>query len=86
MQIRGRFVGVTSGLLVALLLAVNVLQAILKGIPMQNSYVQMPSFASGLDDQEVAGVANYARTSWGNTAAADATAATVGKLRAQSAR
>jgi len=63
----------------------NVLQAVLKGIPMQDGYVPMPSFASQLDDQEIADVANYVRTSWGNGAAADATAAEVGRLRAQSA-
>lgn len=64
----------------------NVLQAVLKGIPMQNGYVPMPSFASQLNDQETADVANYVRTSWGNTAVADATAAEVAKLRARPAR
>ena len=64
----------------------NVLQAILKGIPMQNGYVAMPSFASQLDDQQVADVANYVRTSWGNTGIANATAADAAKLRAQPAR
>ena len=61
----------------------NVLQAILKGIPMRNGYVAMPSFASQLNDQQVADVANYVRTSWGNTAVASATAADAAKLRAQ---
>ena len=61
----------------------NVLQAILKGIPMRNGYVAMPSFASQLDDQQVADLANYVRTSWGNTAVASATAADAAKLRAQ---
>jgi len=61
----------------------NVLQAILKGIPMRNGYVAMPSFASQLDDQQVADLANYVRTSWGNTAVANATAADAAKLRAQ---
>ena len=61
----------------------NVLQAILKGIPMRNGYVAMPSFASQLNDQQVADVANYVRTSWGNTAVANATAADAAKLRAQ---
>lgn len=64
----------------------NVLQAVLKGIPMQNGYVAMPSFASQLDDQQVADVANYVRTSWGNTGVANATAAEVAKLRVQPAR
>ncbi len=60
----------------------NVLQAILQGIPMQNGYVPMPSFASQLSDQEVADLANYVRTSWGNSAPANATAAEVAKRRA----
>jgi mono/diheme cytochrome c family protein len=60
----------------------NVLQVILHGIPMQNGYIPMPSFASQLSDQEVADVANYVRTSRGNTAVANATAADVAKLRA----
>ena len=64
----------------------NVLQAVLKGIPMQNGYVAMPSFASQLDDQQVADVANYVRTSWGNSGVANATAADVARLRAQPAR
>ncbi|HQR24965.1 MAG TPA: c-type cytochrome, partial [Steroidobacteraceae bacterium] len=64
----------------------NVLQAILQGIPMQNGYVPMPSFASQLSDQEIADLANYVRTSWGNTAAANATAAEVAKRRAATAQ
>ena len=59
----------------------NVLQAVLRGIPMQDGYVPMPSFASQLDDQEIADVANYVRTSWGNGAVANATAADVARLR-----
>ena len=64
----------------------NVLQAILKGIPMRNGYVAMPSFASQLNDQQVADVANYVRTSWGNTAVANATAADAAELRGQPPR
>jgi mono/diheme cytochrome c family protein len=41
----------------------------------------MPGFASQLNDQQIADLANYVRTSWGNPAAADVTAAAVGKLR-----
>ena len=64
----------------------NVLQAVLKGIRMQNGYVPMPSFASQLTDQQAADLANYVRTSWGNMAPANATAAEAAKLRAQPAR
>ena len=60
----------------------NVLQAVLNGIPMQNGYVAMPSFAGQLTNQQIADVANYVRTSWGNQAVANATAADVAKLRA----
>jgi mono/diheme cytochrome c family protein len=60
----------------------NVLQAVLNGIPMQNGYIPMPSFAGQLNDQQVADVANYVRTGWGNTAVANATAADVARLRA----
>ena len=41
----------------------------------------MPSFASQLTDTQIADLANYVRTSWGNSAAPNATAATVAKLR-----
>jgi mono/diheme cytochrome c family protein len=60
----------------------NVLQAVLNGIPMQNGYVAMPSFASQLTNQQIADVANYVRTSWGNQAVPNATAADVARLRA----
>lgn len=41
------------------------------------------AFATRLNDQQIADIANYVRTSWGNTAAPNATAATVAKLRGQ---
>jgi mono/diheme cytochrome c family protein len=41
----------------------------------------MPGFASQLNDQQIADLANYVRISWGNQAAADVTAAAVEKLR-----
>ncbi len=41
------------------------------------------AFAARLNDQQIADIANYVRTSWGNTAAPNATAATVAKLRGQ---
>jgi mono/diheme cytochrome c family protein len=55
---------------------------VLNGIPMQNGYIPMPSFAGQLDDQQIADVANYVRASWGNSAVANATAADVARLRA----
>ncbi|MFO1406653.1 MAG: cytochrome c [Steroidobacteraceae bacterium] len=60
----------------------NVLQAVLNGIPMQNGYIAMPSFAEQLSNQQIADIANYVRTNWGNTAVPNATADEVAKLRA----
>jgi len=59
----------------------NILKVALQGIPARGGYIPMPSFAAQLNDQQIADLANYARTSWGNTATANATAAMVAKLR-----
>jgi mono/diheme cytochrome c family protein len=61
----------------------NVLQAVLLGVPAQFGHGAMPSFAAQLDDQQIAAIANYVRSSWGNSAPPNATAATVAKLRGQ---
>jgi mono/diheme cytochrome c family protein len=44
----------------------------------------MPSSAAQLNDQQIADIANYVRSSWGNTAPPNATAATVAELRGKS--
>ena len=44
----------------------------------------MPAFAAQLSDAQVADLANYVRTGWGNAAAPNTTAAMVAKLRAAS--
>jgi mono/diheme cytochrome c family protein len=44
----------------------------------------MPSFAGILTDGQIAQIANYVRSSWGNAAAPNATATMVATLRAQS--
>ena len=44
----------------------------------------MPAFASLLSDQQVADLANYVRTSWGNAAAPNTTAAMATRIRTQS--
>jgi mono/diheme cytochrome c family protein len=59
----------------------DILKIILLGIPPQNGLIAMPSFAGGMSDQQVAELANYVRTSWGNTAAPDATSEMVEELR-----
>jgi mono/diheme cytochrome c family protein len=61
--------------------AANIVKVVLGGVPAQGKYIPMPGFASQLNDQQIADLANYVRTSWGNPAAADVTAAAVGKLR-----
>ncbi|WP_239953116.1 cytochrome c [Pantoea sp. Z09] len=49
-----------------------------KGAP---STITMPAFGWRLDDQQVADVVNFIRTSWGNGGKADVTAKDVAKLR-----
>jgi mono/diheme cytochrome c family protein len=61
----------------------NILQAVLLGVPAQFNNGAIPSFAAQLNDQQIADIANYVRSSWGNTAPPNATAATVAQLRAQ---
>jgi mono/diheme cytochrome c family protein len=55
----------------------NVIGAVLNGLGPWNHGPAMPSFAAGLSDTEIAAVANYVRTSWGNHATANATPADV---------
>jgi mono/diheme cytochrome c family protein len=62
----------------------DVLKVVLRGIPPQGKYVPMPSFAGILGDDQIAQIANYVRSSWGNAAAPNATAAMVANLRTQS--
>ena len=52
----------------------NVIRAVEGGLPAQGTYGPMPGFATVLTSQQIADVANYVRTSWGNKAPATATA------------
>jgi mono/diheme cytochrome c family protein len=61
----------------------DVLKVVLGGIPAQGRYVPMPAFASQLDDQQVADIANYVRTAWGNGGSANATPAAAARLRGE---
>ncbi|HTJ90201.1 MAG TPA: cytochrome c [Acidocella sp.] len=64
----------------------NVLGAVLNGIgPWRAGGPPMPSFAGSLSDAEIAGVANYVRTSWGNKGVPNATPQDVMNLRAVAA-
>jgi mono/diheme cytochrome c family protein len=59
----------------------DILKVVLGGIPAQGRYVPMPSFAAQLTDEQIAALANYVRTSWGNSAAPNATSPAVATLR-----
>jgi mono/diheme cytochrome c family protein len=59
----------------------DILKVVLGGVPARGKYVPMPSFANQLTDKGIADVANYVRSSWGNTAASDATPEEVARLR-----
>ena len=55
--------------------------AVLQGLRGTGDYGHMPGFAGALDDQDVAAIINYVRTSWGDKAPANATPAAVASLR-----
>ena len=59
----------------------DILKIIVLGVPPQSGLIAMPSFAGSMSDQQIASLANYVRTSWGNTAAPDATSSMVSTLR-----
>jgi mono/diheme cytochrome c family protein len=61
----------------------NVIRVVLGGLPATKSYAPMPALGSGMTDQQIAAVANYVRTAWGNGAPATAEAGTVGRLRGE---
>ncbi|HTQ00626.1 MAG TPA: c-type cytochrome [Casimicrobiaceae bacterium] len=60
----------------------DILKVVDRGIAARGGYIAMPAFNVQLTDQQVADIANYVRTSWGNNAAPNATPAMVAKLRA----
>jgi mono/diheme cytochrome c family protein len=60
----------------------DILKVVDRGIRARNGFVAMPPFNTQLTGQQVADIANYVRTSWGNRAAPDATPAMVARLRA----
>lgn len=51
----------------------DVIRVVLTGIAATGKFGAMPPFAASLSDRDVADVANYVRSSWGNTAAPNAT-------------
>jgi mono/diheme cytochrome c family protein len=59
----------------------SVIAPMINGLAGGGGYGMMPSFAGALSDGEIAAIANYVRTSWGNRASANATPALVARLR-----
>ena len=60
----------------------NIIKVIMRGIGSRNGYIPMPSFADKLNDEEIVTIANYVRTSWGNSASANINESLVKKIRA----
>jgi mono/diheme cytochrome c family protein len=60
----------------------NILKVVDGGIPARNGRIAMPGFQDRLTDEQVADIANYIRTNWGNNAQPDVTSAMVAKMRA----
>jgi mono/diheme cytochrome c family protein len=59
----------------------DTLAVVLQGVPASGNIPAMPSFAGSFSDGDVAALANYVRTSWGNAAAPNATSALVATWR-----
>jgi mono/diheme cytochrome c family protein len=59
----------------------DTLSVVLQGVPARDGIPAMPSFAGSLNDNDVAELANYVRTNWGNAAAPNATAALAASWR-----
>ncbi len=60
----------------------DILKVVDGGIAPRGGYIPMPSFKDKLTDQQVAEIANYIRTSWGNAAQPNVTPESVAKMRA----
>ncbi len=61
----------------------NILSVVLEGVPARDGLYAMPSFAPTLSDQDIADIANYVRTTWGNKSVPDATPGMVASWRSQ---
>jgi len=60
----------------------NIVKVVDRGIKAREGFIAMPAFATQLTDQQVADIANYVRTSWGNKAPPNATPGMVARMRA----
>ncbi|WP_127077295.1 c-type cytochrome [Rhodomicrobium lacus] len=59
----------------------DIIKAVLAGLPATQQYGPMPSFAAYLSDGDIAAVANYVRSRWGNNAPTDADSFLVREIR-----
>ncbi len=59
----------------------DIIKVVLGGLPATDTFGPMPSFADYLDDGQIAAIANYVRTKWGNNAPANADGFLVADLR-----
>ncbi|MBS9477153.1 cytochrome c [Ancylobacter sp. VKM B-3255] len=59
----------------------NVISVVLGGLPASGRFSAMPSFAGRLSDADIADLANYVRTSWGNGAPSNTTPSMVAAWR-----
>ena len=60
----------------------NILKVVDAGIPARGGFIPMPAFKDQVTDQQVADIAKYIRTSWGNAAQPNVTPAMVANMRA----
>ncbi len=59
----------------------DIIKVVLGGLPATDTFGPMPSFAAYLNDGQIAAIANYVRTKWGNNAPANADGFLVADLR-----
>jgi mono/diheme cytochrome c family protein len=59
----------------------NILKVVLGGVAARGGYIPMPAFGGQLTDLQVADIANYVRSKWGNAAPTNVTPQAVGALR-----
>jgi mono/diheme cytochrome c family protein len=59
----------------------NVIRVVLGGLEATQGLAPMPAVGVGMSDADIAAVVNYVRTSWGNTAPANAGGGSVADLR-----
>jgi mono/diheme cytochrome c family protein len=61
----------------------NVVRVILGGLSASKTYAPMPALGAGMTDAQIAAVANYVRTAWGNGAPPTAEPGMVARLRGE---